>query len=638
MGFLSPLFLVGGVAALIPVVLHLLKRQHEQRVRFAAVAFLKTAPVERTSRRRLRDWLLLTLRVTALLLLALAFARPFFRSAAATTTGTTVVVLDTSFSMSAPGRFERARELAKDAARNAPAGHEVAVVTFADQAEIVVRPTRDRAAAIGAVDAASAGFGGTRYRAGLNAASSVSAGRPATVVVVTDLQENGWDAGESASLSEQTRVEVRDVGALPANLAVTDLRVVDNRAVATVRNDSEQVRQVRAHLSVDGKAAGEATATLGVHESGEVTFADVRGRRPASASAASAVAVSIDDPGGLPADNARYALLSGTARPSVLVATTTGDVNRDAFYVQHALAAGQAAAKPDVVGVSPARLSSWSSEQMRRHAVVALLSTVGLEPRSREQLAAYVARGGGLLIAAGPDVDGAVIADVLGSGTRLAIDSPPGRGDGEREREPLTLVPADVRHPIIRAFGEEASSLGLVAFRTIARVSGASCQTVARFTSGDAALLDCAAGEGRALIIASDVNNRWNDFPLRASFVPFLHESIRYLAGSGERGTEYLVGDVPAGLAPKPGVVVAPSREGQAGRARQLVVNVDARESDPERISTDEFRSAVTRLQPGTAVRQASAGAGEESRLWEWLLGLMLVTLAFEGVVAARAA
>jgi hypothetical protein len=110
------LFLAGAVAAAVPIVLHLLKREPEARVKFAAVKLIKQAPVEYTDRRRLRELLLLALRVTALLLLALAFARPFVASGAAVgTTGVTVVALDTSYSLAAPGRFERARQLAKDA-------------------------------------------------------------------------------------------------------------------------------------------------------------------------------------------------------------------------------------------------------------------------------------------------------------------------------------------------------------------------------------------------------------------------------------------------------------------------------------------------------------------------------------------
>ena len=83
LSFLSPLFLAGAAAAAVPIVLHLLKREPEARVKFAAVKLIKQAPVEHTDRRRLRELLLLALRVAALLLLALAFARPFVASGAA---------------------------------------------------------------------------------------------------------------------------------------------------------------------------------------------------------------------------------------------------------------------------------------------------------------------------------------------------------------------------------------------------------------------------------------------------------------------------------------------------------------------------------------------------------------------------
>src|SRR5437868_377178 len=128
MSFLSPLFLIGAVAAAVPIVLHLLKREPEPRVKFSAVKLLKKAPVEDTEKHRLRELLLLALRVATLVLLALAFARPFFTSAeAGGRAGVTVIALDTSYSMSAPGRFERARLLAKEAIGRTAGGDQVGV-------------------------------------------------------------------------------------------------------------------------------------------------------------------------------------------------------------------------------------------------------------------------------------------------------------------------------------------------------------------------------------------------------------------------------------------------------------------------------------------------------------------------------
>jgi hypothetical protein len=275
--------------------------------------------------------------------------------------------------------------------------------------------------------------------------------------------------------------------------------------------------------------------------------------------------------------------------------------------------------------------------------VVVLLSTRGLEPRGRKTLASHVAAGGGLLVAAGPDVDGDVVADVLGAGARLQIVSDKevaGVAGSRPAATSWTLAPADLRHPIFKAFGAEVSSLGLVTFRRAARIGGSACQTLAKFTSGDAALVDCTAGDGHALVAASDLNNQWNDFPLRASFVPFVQETMRYLATSRDRAGEYVVGNVPAGVPPVPGVAVVPSPGASDARARGVVVNVDPRESDPSRISTDEFQAAVTQLKDAGAAGTRAGVIEQEGaqHLWQFLLAAMIVTLAVEGVVAARSA
>jgi hypothetical protein len=200
----------------------------------------------------------------------------------------------------------------------------------------------------------------------------------------------------------------------------------------------------------------------------------------------------------------------------------------------------------------------------------------------------------------------------------------------------MSLAPADVRHPIFRSFGDEVASLGLVQFRGVARVNARSCQTIARFTSGDSAILDCAAGSGRALVVASDLNNRWNDFPRHASFVPFLDQAVRYLASGRGRASEYLVGDVPSGVAPVPGVTMMGSGAG----SRRIVVNVDPKESEVNRMAAADFQASITRLRDVAAQEIRADVVEQEQRqhLWQFLLAAMIVVLMAEGVVAARTA
>jgi len=625
LSFLSPLFLVASAAAAVPLVLHFLNREPDARVKFSAVKLLRHAPVEHTRKRRLRQLLLLALRVATLVLLALAFARPFFATGAAVaSSGVTIVALDTSYSMSAPGRFERAKQLARAAIDRAPAGDLVGVVTFSDRAEIGVKPTSDRVLANTAISEASAGFGATRYRAALSAAAQNLSGRKGAVVVVTDLQESGWDAGDRASVPENARIEVADVGQAPPGLSVTAIRLLTDRLVATVHNVGPRARDARVHLAIDNRPAGEATVSLAPNQSSEATFAGAfRGLE---------AAVSVDDPDGLQADNVRYAVLTGTTRPGLLFVTGGGELNREAFYLQHALTAGiPSDAGYRVTSVSGAQLSAAAGETLTSSAAVIVLSTRGLERRGREALASYVRNGGGVLVAVGPDVDGDVVADVLGSGSTLRVATA-----GVRPG-PRALAPADVRHPIFQAFAANPAVLGLVTFDTVARIGGSACQTLARFTTGDAAVLECPAGDGRALVLASDVGNRWNDFPLHATFVPFAHEVVRYLASARVHASEYLVTDAPAGVPRRPGVFTLAGAS-QSAPARRVAVNVDPREADPSRLSVDEFLSAVTRMKDAglSPARVEARQQEDEQHLWQYLLAIMTIALALEGVIAAK--
>lgn len=628
MSFLSPLFLVGALAGAIPIVLHLLKRQPEAHVRFSAVRLLKSAPVETARKRHLRDLLLLALRVAALLVLAIAFARPFFPSAGAAASGITVIALDTSMSMSAPGKFEKARRLAEEAAGRAGAADLVSVVTFDTEARALGEPSTDRGAARAAIDKAHAGVGSTSYHAVLRAASDVLRGRQGTLVVVTDLQEAGWHDGERASVPASAHLEVADVGPGPENLVLTTLHLAGGRIVASVRNTGMRPRDARVRLAVNVSAdsanatqtVGETTVPVGPGQSADVAFPAPRGRW---------ASVVVDDDTGIKADNVRYLVLDENARPRVLIIAGT---SRDAFYVEQALvvADGRGGGAYEVERASGADLQAWDQARLDAHAAIVLLSTRGLEHRGRLLLGEYVRKGGGVLIAAGPDIDGEVVSQTVGAPRIEIAPSPSGR-DGE---EPRALAPSDMRHPLFRAFADR-SSLGLATFQRVATLRGDGCDGLARFTTGETAILDCEAEQGRVLIFASDLNNQWNDFPLRATFVPLIHEAVHYLSGT-HRSSDYLVTDVPAGVQPTPGVVgFAPI----AGAAPRLIsVNVDPEESSAARLSPEDFQKAVARVQD-VAVKQPRVEAREQEErqhIWQYALALVLMLLIAESLVSMR--
>lgn len=101
MSFLAPWFLALGAAALVPLLIHLLRRRIGLTVEFPAARYLARAEREHSRTLRMRNLLLMLLRVLAVLLLAAAAARPVARLAGAGHAPTALaIVIDNSLSTS----------------------------------------------------------------------------------------------------------------------------------------------------------------------------------------------------------------------------------------------------------------------------------------------------------------------------------------------------------------------------------------------------------------------------------------------------------------------------------------------------------------------------------------------------------
>jgi hypothetical protein len=616
LSFLSPLFLIGAAAAAIPVALHLFFRRTEPVIDFAAMRYLRPAPVEHSRRRRLRELLLLALRVVALCLLAMAFARPFVaQSAAALSAPVTMVLVDTSASMTAPGQFERAKAAAAEAIRSAAATHSVGVVTFAYAADVIAPPSQDRAGALAAIQKLRPGAGATQYRSALARAVEAIGARAGRFVVVTDLQQSGWDAADEGAVPDRVSVEINDVGSPASNVAVVALRLEGAEAVALVRSYGDRPARQQVVFSKDGKRFTALPVEIAAAGSIEVR-ASVEGR---GAGVLSAV---VTDTDGYAADNGRYLVIDASQSPVVLAITATGQP-ADVFYLERAVLVAEDTGGFRFRAMSGPAFSGLAPDALADVGAVLVLGTRGIDARGRDLLGQYVKAGGGLLVAGGPDVDPKVLAEAL-SGVV------PTRMTERATADPLRFAPADVRHPVFRVF-DGAGTLANVSFNRTATVRpSATAEVIARYTDGSAALVEDRATGGRVLIFASDLNNRWNDFPVQPAFVPFVHETLRYLAATRASRAEYAVGELPGAGGATPGAVLFGTR--------RVAVNVDPRESDPARITADTFRAGITRLNVAAA-QQARAEAREREdsqRLWQYGLLLMIVSLAAEGMIGRR--
>src|SRR6202167_312945 len=160
MGLFAPWFLAGLAGLALPLYLHLLKRQTTTPKAVSSLMFFESRTQASTRHRRLKYFLLLSLRLLVLLLLILAFANPFINRNTASLASNRLVLLvvDNSFSMRAGTRLEDAKAAAMRVLGNKGAAR-AQVAEFGSQLHMMTQIIEDQAGLRAAVQAVQPGDG-----------------------------------------------------------------------------------------------------------------------------------------------------------------------------------------------------------------------------------------------------------------------------------------------------------------------------------------------------------------------------------------------------------------------------------------------------------------------------------------------
>ena len=195
MGFLAPWFF-GGLAVLgLPVYVHLLRQYRQKPVPFSSLMFFERRTQSSIKHRRLKYLLLFSLRCLFVALLVLAFARPYFHSAAiARANGgrTMVFAIDNSFSMRQGDRFATAKKAALDQINAMREDDRGQVISFGGPARLLTDMTQDKQALRAALAAIEPGDDASSYAELSRVLRSTSESLKTDIVahVFTDVQKS----------------------------------------------------------------------------------------------------------------------------------------------------------------------------------------------------------------------------------------------------------------------------------------------------------------------------------------------------------------------------------------------------------------------------------------------------------------
>jgi len=324
--FLAPLYLLLGGAVAVPLLIHLLRRRIGLRVEFPAARYLLRAERENSRTLKIRNLLLMMLRILALLAIVVAAARPVARWLGGGHAPTAVaIVLDNSLSSSAVvnGRplLDQFKAMARDVISGATTADRLWLITIDGHVRggtaSVLRDEINRLEPI-----AGAGEPVTA----LTRAATVIRGaglEARQVALLTDGQRSEWD--KPSSIGDAQLLVYAPSVPPPSNRAVTlaEARPMRWTPRGTVAARIQSRDSATYRVSLNGR-----TFARGAAAPNEEVI--VRAAPPERGWVAGTVEIEADE---LAADNVRYFATWIGAAPGVAVAPAVGPFVKDAIDV-----------------------------------------------------------------------------------------------------------------------------------------------------------------------------------------------------------------------------------------------------------------------------------------------------------------
>ncbi|MFC2085860.1 hypothetical protein ACFLRO_01465, partial [Bacteroidota bacterium] len=648
-------------------------------------------------RLRVKQWLLLVLRMLAIACLVLAFARPTVESGVAgriVGIGRTsaAVVLDNSVSMLQRDQngdfFSQAKDEVLSLADDlTPADELIVLPLIADPGTGSARPSsptlaRDWVTEV-EVRSGRAGLAAAIQRGILALSESIHPNKE--MFLVSDFQSTNFPDSLDVDIPPGIRAYLVPVGSLVQdNAAVTSVEVVSSivdqdqpvTVRATVSNFGETDLQnwgVSVYLMDDRVA--QATIDLDAGTSAGINLVMSPGQRgwlPAY--------VEIEDDN-FEIDNRRYFTLHVPQVRRILV--VRGD-DTNSQYVELALSR-ELSRGGSVFEIHPAQESALASVTIADYDAVVLHGVHDYSSGQIASLANYVSGGGGLFIFtgdSGPASDQQALLSALGGGSYTAMT-----GSRGAEVAVATLDDIDREHPIFSGVFDQNERARIdIGHPAVYRMAGyrpgaGDEHTVITTTSSVPFLQEIRGGKGRVLMVPFLPEPEWTDLPLRGLFVPLLHRSMYYLTSSeGESGDGVIAGssnqirlgtgqDSQVKLVSADGEEWIPEKRGglrgllltippsirepgvyditaDGTTIQRIAINGAPAESDLRRLGAAEVATRIESpagypvvVLNSTAAERSSAGRDNQqagNEIWNVFLGLALVFLVLEMLVAKR--
>ncbi len=644
-------FLAAGLAAVVPVIIHLLFRPKTRTVDIGSIRFLQHVLRSHQRRRRVRQWLLLAMRVLAVALLALLFARPYWNDERMSgASREEILLVDGSASMQATtpaGRsaFEQTLALLRAELSQIPE-NTVVHIGLCDASGVRAWSADNLAAMRPSQLAADWALALSWARDRLSASTR----QYQRVTILTDLQKAGTNGLRRELLPATVDCQLRDAG-------TTRLRNLAVEIAEPVRLElrPDQPFPIRVTLHNHGPLTARdltVRCTLRGPEDVAVT-GSITQTLPGRQSVTFDLPVSIDRDGlyhgeitlenaedSMTLDDRRY--LAFEARFPERILLVDGDEGRSTFasetyYLETALGLHVDDATIPDQAFETERIVWEKGKGFPRldgYRAVVLANVRRLASDDADRLRTYVNAGGSLVIFAGDQMEQASLALLAEQGLL------PGTTVEDTVVKRLRVTNWDKGHPAFACF-EDVQRGDLKQIESHHAIPLASLAEGSRMLLAAGSQIMAAertVGDGRSLYWAFSADRDWSELPRSPLYVPLMRQTMAYV--TGQLGDRSRVERRTVTKNTDEAGIVMPS----GSEKKCVVANLDRLESMLDRLPPDDWYKRLglnkTEKEDQNQIAAASielpSGRLREDEVWHRVALALLAVLVAETFVAGR--
>ena len=555
MTFLNPAVLFGLLAASIPVLIHLFNLRKLKKIEFSTLRFLKELQKNKIRKIKLKQWMLLVLRIMIILLLVTAFSRPTLEgiSIGGTTSAaktTALFILDDTFSMSVVDQdgsyFNQAKQTIKNLLTQFEEGDEAALILVSSQPNEINLTTNLSKLENELAELNISYTTNELNNALVKAAQVISASENFNkeIYLMTDFQKGRLAAEENLEdLGEMLKENVKLYsfnysGKEVYNIALSELKVntsilEKNKPVSfsvNVNNYSNQpADNTIVSLYIDGKRSAQQTVNIQPGATQTVNM-----EAPVKATGYVDVFAEIEEDDVLH-DNKRFTSGFIPEKINILLLYNSEE---DSKYVKLALSSSSTS---ENFAINSKRLSQIPGLPLNNFNVIFLLGSN--LPSGVNKIKDFLNNGGGVVLFPGSVSNLAGFSNLL---TSLGLPAATQLIKLDEAGQPFEFEKVEFEHPLFKNIflDKEKTKIESPQIYSYYRIqTKGKGKNIITLVDGSSFMSEYSVSEGKVFLFNSSPVITWSDFPLKSIFAPLVNKSVFYLSSKNKSKAGFLAGE-----------------------------------------------------------------------------------------------